>query len=151
MLHGFSLTKLCNVGWIMAIREDLAPTKCKQGTSSCRFRVCERKTLGVGLRSFQYKVVSIQEDSIQIEVVSRHYWSRLNTCTKSSRFNSIFRPVARAEAVGLEPPPPPRNFQIWIKFRYKSGILVAKMNSCQGCLENSDLENSDLENSDLRP
>ena len=47
-----------------------------------------------GLRSFRYKLVSIQVDSIQIEVVSRHHPIRFDTHRKSIRFNSIFRPVA---------------------------------------------------------
>ena len=58
-----------------------------------------------------FTVVSTQVNSIQIEVVSRQHRSRFDTCRKSIRFNSIFRPVAEAEAGGggLEPP---RNFQI---------------------------------------
>ena len=84
-----------------------------------------------GLRSI--KVVSIQVDSTQIEVVSRHYRSRFDTCRKSISFNSIFRPVAGQEAGGLEPLP--ENFQIWIKFRYKSEILLTKMDSFQWKLQ----------------
>ena len=53
---------------------------------------------------FGFTVVSIQVDSIQIEVVSRHYRSRFDTCRKSIRFNSIFRPVAGGEAGGARPP-----------------------------------------------
>ena len=63
--------------------------------------------LSDGLRSFRYKVVLIQVDLIQIEVVSRHHRSRFDTCGKSIRFNSIFRSVAQGERQGgLEPPPP---------------------------------------------
>ena len=42
------------------------------------------------VRAFRYKVVSIQVDSIQIEVVSRHHQSRFDTRRKSIRFNSVF-------------------------------------------------------------
>ena len=49
---------------------------------------------------WRFTVVSIQVDSIQIEVVSRHHRSRFDTCRKSIRFNSIFRPVAGGEAWG---------------------------------------------------
>ena len=59
----------------------------------------------MGLRSFRYKVVSIQVDSIQIEVVSRDYRSRFDTCRKSIQINSIFRPVAGGEAGGSSSPP----------------------------------------------
>ena len=63
--------------------------------------------LSDGLRSFRYKVVSIQVDLIQIEVVSRDHRSRFYTLGKSIRFNSIFRSVAQGERQGgLEPPPP---------------------------------------------
>ena len=41
---------------------------------------------------FGFTVVSIQVDSIQIEVVSRHHRSRFDTCRKSIRFNSILAP-----------------------------------------------------------
>ena len=56
------------------------------------------------LRSFRYKVVLIQVDLIEIEVVSRHHRSRFDTCGKSIRFNSIFRPVAGGEAGGSTNP-----------------------------------------------
>ena len=36
-----------------------------------------------GVRSFQYKVVSIQVDSMQIEVVSRHHQSRFDSTQPS--------------------------------------------------------------------
>ena len=45
----------------------------------------------LGVRSFRYTVVSIQVDSIEIEVVSRHHRSRFDTRRKSIRFNSIFK------------------------------------------------------------
>ena len=61
--------------------------------------------LRFGLRSFRYKVVSIQVDSMQIEIISRHHRSRFDTCRKSIRFNSIFRPVAGGEAGGSSSPP----------------------------------------------
>ena len=80
-----------------------------------------------------FTVVSIQVYSIQIEVVSRHHRSRFDTRRKSIRFNSIFRPVAGGGIQGeLESA---RNFQIWIKFRYKSGILLTRMDSCQWKLQ----------------
>ena len=44
----------------------------------------------VGVQSLRYKVVSIQVDSTQIEVVSRHHQSRFDTRRKSIRFNSTF-------------------------------------------------------------
>ena len=43
-----------------------------------------------GVRSFRYKVISIQVDSTQIEVVSRHHQSRFDTRRKSIRFKSTF-------------------------------------------------------------
>ena len=81
------------------------------------------------LWSFCDKVVSIQVNSLQIEVVSRHRRSRFDTCRKSIRFNSIFRGRGRGGSN------PSRNFQIWIKFRYKSGILLTEMDSCQWKLQ----------------
>ena len=71
----------------------------------------------IGLRSFRYKVVSIQVDSTQIEVVSRHYRSRFDTCRKSIRFNSIVRSAAGEKA------------------GYKNGILLTKMDICQWKLQ----------------
>ena len=38
---------------------------------------------------------------------------------------------ARSRGRGRGAPAPPRNFQIWMKFCYKSGILLTKMNSSQ--------------------
>ena len=58
------------------------PTLLRQGGH----QLCEK----LSFRSFRYKVVLIQVDSIQIEVVSRHHRSRFNTCRKSIRFNSTF-------------------------------------------------------------
>ena len=63
-------------------------------------------------RSFRHKVVSIQVDSIQIEVVSRHYRSRFDTYRKLLRFNSIFRPIAGGEASGLETLPEIFRFEL---------------------------------------
>ena len=45
-----------------------------------------------------FTVASIQVDSIQTKVLSKHYQSRFDTCRKSIRFNSIFR-----RGRGLEP------------------------------------------------
>lgn len=42
-----------------------------------------------GLRSFRYKVASIQVDSIQTEVISIHQQSRFDTRRKSIRFNQL--------------------------------------------------------------
>ena len=58
------------------------PTLLRQGGH----QLCEK----LSFRSFRYKVVSIQVDSIQIEVVSRHHRSRFDTRRKSIRFNSAF-------------------------------------------------------------
>ena len=57
-----------------------------------------------GLRLFRYKVVSIQVDSIKIEVVLRHHPIRFDTYKKSIGFNSIFRPVAGGETEGAWAP-----------------------------------------------
>ena len=81
------------------------------------------------LRSCRNKVVSIQVDSMQIEVVSRHHRSRFDTCRESIRFNSAFR------GEGREGSSRPRKFQISIKFRDKSRILLTKMDSCQRKLQ----------------
>ena len=84
---------------------------------SQKLQVCVVADWSVG-----FTVVSTQVNSIQIEVVSRQHRSRFDTSRKSIRFNSMFRPVAGGEAGA-----PPRNFQISIKFRYKSGILLTEM------------------------
>ena len=78
---------------------------------------------------FDPKSFWLQVDLIQIEVVSKHYGGQFDTCRKSIRFNSIFRSVAGREAGWLQPSP--WNFQIWIKFSYKSGILLTKIDSCK--------------------
>ena len=65
---------------------------------SQKLQVCVVVDWSVG-----FTVVSTQVNSIQIEVVSRQHRSRFDTCRKSIRFNSIFRPVAGGEA-GAPPP-----------------------------------------------
>ena len=60
---------------------------------SQKLQVCVVADWSVG-----FTVVSTQVNSIQIEVVSRQYRSRFETCRKSIRFNSIFRPAAGGEA-----------------------------------------------------
>ena len=60
-------------------------------------------------------------------------WSRFETSLKSIRFYSTFRGKGRRGST------PPWKFQIWIKSRYKSRILLTKMHSCQWKLQFSSI------------
>ena len=70
------------------------------------------KSRSRGLLSFRYKVFSVQVDSIQIEVVSRHYRRRFVILHVENWFDSTHLYARGRGARAL-----PRNFQIWIKFR----------------------------------
>ena len=79
-----------------------------------------------GLRSFRYKVLMIQVDSIQIEVVSSHHQSRFDTSRKSIRFNSIFRPVAGGKAGGARVLPQIFRFELYSATKVEFCLLKWK-------------------------
>ena len=97
--------------------------------NKCFLQYCQ-----LGLRSFRYKVVSMQVDSIQIDIVSRHHRSRSDTCRKSIRLNSIFRSVAGGEA-GKGGSIPPEIFRFVLNSAINVEFCILKWTAVSGKLQ----------------
>ena len=78
--------------WFVALSLTLPSSNLKVPvfTNTTLSITTENMAIYSGVRSFRYKVVSIQVDSTQIEVVSSDHQTRFDTHRKSIRFNSAF-------------------------------------------------------------